>query len=260
MRFLRSSADIKTRVATAFWLFGLINNVLYVIILSAAVDLVPSNIPKGVVLLADIFPSFAAKLFAPYVIHFIPYGPRTIFCASSSALGMLLIAYTPLVPVKLCGIGFASLSAGLGEMTFLGLTHFFSGQGYVALAGFSSGTGAAGLIGSGAYAFATTTLGFSSRATITASSILPAVLVLCYFFILPKEEAVASHRAYDSRRPGCMGVEDETTRMLEDVPPSPIDRVNLLSPVHSRRSTASQHSIWSGLKANLFRAQKLLHP
>jgi hypothetical protein len=37
---------------------GLINNILYVMILSAAQDLVGKNTPKGVVLLADILPSF----------------------------------------------------------------------------------------------------------------------------------------------------------------------------------------------------------
>jgi battenin len=40
-----------TAVLVAFWLFGLINNVIYVIILSAAQDLV-GDLPKGIVLLA----------------------------------------------------------------------------------------------------------------------------------------------------------------------------------------------------------------
>ena len=39
----------------AFWLFGLINNVLYVVNLSAAIDLVGPLVPKATVLLADPF-------------------------------------------------------------------------------------------------------------------------------------------------------------------------------------------------------------
>jgi hypothetical protein len=43
--------NTDTAVLVAFWLFGLINNVIYVIILSAAQDLV-GDLPKGIVLLA----------------------------------------------------------------------------------------------------------------------------------------------------------------------------------------------------------------
>jgi hypothetical protein len=37
--------------------FGLLNNVLYVIILSAALDLVPATTPKGIVAFFNIFPA-----------------------------------------------------------------------------------------------------------------------------------------------------------------------------------------------------------
>jgi battenin len=57
----------------AFWLFGLINNVLYVVNLSAAIDLVGPLVPKATVLLADVMPSFLIKLCAPFFVHVIPY-------------------------------------------------------------------------------------------------------------------------------------------------------------------------------------------
>ncbi|KAG0255116.1 battenin CLN3 protein, partial [Linnemannia exigua] len=53
-----------------------INNLIYVVILSAAVDLVGANVPKGVVLLADIAPSLVVKMIAPYFVHKIPYWTR----------------------------------------------------------------------------------------------------------------------------------------------------------------------------------------
>src|ERR1700677_793521 len=119
LRHIFHGAD--PRVCVAFWLFGLINNVLYVIILSAALDLVGPTIPKGVVLLADVIPSFLTKLCAPYFIHAIPYHARIIVLVALSALGMLLIALTPdykdggTIATKMAGVILASLSSGGGE-------------------------------------------------------------------------------------------------------------------------------------------------
>ncbi|PGH12809.1 protein btn1 [Helicocarpus griseus UAMH5409] len=180
------------RVCTAFWLFGLINNVLYVIILSAALDLVGPNVPKGVVLLADVVPSFFTKLCAPYFIHAIPYPVRILIFVSLSACGMLLIALSPAyvpnsptgnsISTKIFGVILASLSSGGGELSFLGLTHFY---GPFSLAAWGSGTGAAGLVGAGAYALATTTFGFSVRVTLLFSAGLPLVMLFSFFGILP---------------------------------------------------------------------------
>ncbi|KKY16898.1 putative golgi integral membrane protein [Diplodia seriata] len=142
------------RVCAAFWLFGLINNVLYVIILSAAVDLVGPAVPKGVVLLADVIPSFITKLVAPYFIHQVPYAVRIFVFVGLSTAGMLLIALTPAsrdggaIGIRMLGIIFASLSSGGGELSFLGLTHYY---GHFSLAAWGSGTGGAGLVGAGAH-------------------------------------------------------------------------------------------------------------
>ena len=61
-------SDKSHQIYCYFWLFGLINNVLYVVILSAAVDIVGPTLPKSLVLLADIFPSLAIKLCSPFFI------------------------------------------------------------------------------------------------------------------------------------------------------------------------------------------------
>ncbi|KAK2752167.1 battenin CLN3 protein [Onygenales sp. PD_40] len=190
LRALFSGAD--PRVCTAFWLFGLINNVLYVIILSAALDLVGPDVPKGVVLLADVLPSFCLKLCAPYFIHAIPYPVRTFIFVALSACGMLLIALSPAyvpnsptgnpISTKMVGVMCASLSSGGGELSFLSLTHFY---GPFSLAAWGSGTGAAGLVGAGAYALATTTFGFSVKMTLLVSAGLPLVMLMSFFMILP---------------------------------------------------------------------------
>lgn len=97
-------------------------------------------------------------------------------------MGMAMVASMQDISGRLCGIAFASLSYGLGELSFLGLTHHY---GEYALAGFASGTGAAGLIGAGLYFAATTYIGLSARRTIYASSGLPVVILLCYYAVLP---------------------------------------------------------------------------
>lgn len=182
--------DADPRVCTAFWLFGLINNVLYVIILSAALDLVGPSVPKGVVLLCDVIPSFLMKLCAPYFIHAISYPVRVLIFSALSAVGMLLIALTPAytdggtITTKMAGVVLASMSSGGGELSFISLTHFY---GPFSLASWGSGTGGAGLIGAGAYALATTTLGLSSKNTIFASAFLPLIMLISFFIVLPRK-------------------------------------------------------------------------
>ncbi|KAM0236559.1 hypothetical protein ACHAP5_009370 [Fusarium lateritium] len=174
----------ETKVIVAFWLFGLINNVLYVIILSAAQDLVGS-LPKGVVLLADVVPSFLTKLVAPYFIHRVPYRTRILIFIALSVAGMLMVALTPgtqTVAIKLVGVVLASISAGGGELSFLGLTHFY---GPMSLAGWGSGTGAAGLVGAGLYVMFTDWWGLSVRSSLLISACFPAIMFLSFFVILP---------------------------------------------------------------------------
>src|SRR5436305_6105563 len=84
--------------------------------------------------------------------------------------------------MKMVGVMLGSLSSGGGELSFLSLTHYY---GHFSLASWSSGTGGAGLIGAGAYALATTSLGFSVRTTLLASACLPAIMIVSFFFILP---------------------------------------------------------------------------
>lgn len=174
-------------IVISFWLFGLVNNVLYVIILSAAQDLVGASVPKAVVLLADVLPSFLTKLIAPYYIHQIPYSLRILILCFLSSWGMLLIAFAPdggSITIKLFGVAMASLSSGGGELSFLGLTHYYGPH---SLAAWGSGTGGAGLAGAGLYVLFTSTLGRSVKTTLIVSAILPAIMLLSFFTVLPLE-------------------------------------------------------------------------
>ncbi|CDR43405.1 CYFA0S12e00166g1_1 [Cyberlindnera fabianii] len=169
-------------VFASFWLFGLLNNVLYVVILSAAVDLVGPLVPKATVLLADILPSFTIKVTAPFFIHRIAYPHRICGLIALSLTGMGFIVFGSL-RLKLFGIILASLSSGLGEITFLQLTHFYK---EVSLNGWSSGTGGAGLVGSGLFLLMTTILKVNVKTTLLMFAIFP--LGFLHYFRLPPPE------------------------------------------------------------------------
>lgn len=173
----------RIRLFTAFLIFGLLNNgmlallkqyrqltaaVLYVIILSAALDLVPASTPKGIVAFFNIAPSLLAKIGWPFLSRGrIRYGRRVGFCTVVSWLGMIVsrsipvtksllttvqtVALSTSLSPRLLGISMASLSSGLGELTFLQLTTTLPTptSAKTALGAWSSGTGLAGIAGAG---------------------------------------------------------------------------------------------------------------
>ena len=232
-------------------------------------DLVGPSVPKGVVLLADVIPSFGTKLIAPYFIHVVPYSIRVVIFVFLSAMGMLLVALSPAytdggtISTKIAGIIMASLASGGGELSFLGMTHFY---GPFSLASWSSGTGAAGLVGAGAYALATTSLGFSVRATLLASACLPALMVVSFFVILPRAPL-------RFRGPSGYQTVEEEERLVEEhsIDPNDSDAIDqgesngLLHSIHGNEDGKSKQTgqgalEWETLRANLQRAKGLFFP
>jgi len=226
-----------------------------VIILSAALDLVGPDIPKGVVLLADVIPSFITKLVAPYFIHLIPYEVRILIFAALSAGGMLIIAMTPsyvdggTTSAKLVGVMLASLSSGGGELSFLGLVHYY---GPFSLAAWGSGTGGAGLIGAGAYALLTTSLGLSVKSTLLASAFLPAIMLISFFTILPLGPLRHSR--------GAIQIKDDDEATASSSP----EGEGLLAPEDQETDTGPKHytkaNTLTQFKRNLMRAKALFFP
>lgn len=197
-------------------------------------------------------PSFFTKLIAPYFIHHVPYRTRVlIFCALSAA-GMFLVALTPpetSVAVKMVGVVLASLSSGGGELSFLGLTHFY---GPVSLAGWGSGTGAAGLVGAGLYVAMTEWWRFSVRSSLLFSATLPVVMLVSFFVVLPQGPLLkgASGNAGYGALPGDDAADDEEESSATAA---------LLNPQRAL-AAANRSSELSNLKANLKRAKSLMIP
>lgn len=228
------------------------------IILSAAQDLV-GNLPKGIVLLADVMPSFVTKLIAPYFIHRVPYSVRILIFAGLSTAGMLLIALTPAtqsVAVKLVGVILASLSSGGGELSFLGLTHYY---GHMSLAAWGSGTGGAGLAGAGLYVMLTTWFGFSVKGSLLASAFLPIVMLISFFVILPQGPLRQGARAKEYET---LPERDLTEDDVEDLPTGNASS-SLLAPGPAVATTAySSHpeAPAGSFLAHLSRAKSLFFP
>ncbi|KAI2622261.1 Batten's disease protein Cln3 [Xylaria nigripes] len=241
-------------------IIGLINNVLYVIILSAAQDLVGSDVPKGIVLLADVLPSFFTKLIAPYFIHRVPYSIRVMFFATLSSAGMLMIALTPpdqSISTKMVGVVLASFSSGAGELSFLGLTHHY---GHISLAAWGSGTGAAGLIGAGLYVLLTEWLAFSVKSSLLASASLPVIMLISFFLILPRNllKTGSASRKYgriqdldepDSEYADDIPTVNAASGLLASDPPAALAAI----PTHGEDS-------WLTFLSNLRRAKSLFFP
>lgn len=173
------------RIFLAFFIFGLLNNILYVVILSAAIDLVGRSTPKAVVLLADIIPSLTVKILAPFFIHLLLYQVRVWFLVALSTTGMVIISLTrqEAKVYKVFGIAMASLSSGMGEVSFLQLTHYY--QEMQAVGGFSSGTGGAGLLGSFLFMLLTNVMGIQTWIALLLFAIAPLGFVTTFYFLLP---------------------------------------------------------------------------
>ncbi|VDN08382.1 unnamed protein product [Thelazia callipaeda] len=207
MPAVESTDSARNRLA--FWILGLCNNFAYVIMLSAAEDILsvaegsktPSKgvgdpcqksvvrhhcqlLSTGSVLLANILPSLIVKLFYPFVMHPVPFGIRHVFIVSLQICSFIMVAFSQNVAMSLSGVVLASIGAGLGEVTFLSLTSYFPN--YV-VGAWSSGTGGAGIFGSFTYALLTDKrmLGLLPQNTLLTMLIIPFFFAVAYWKLLP---------------------------------------------------------------------------
>ena len=155
----------------------------------------------------------------------------------------------------------ASLSSGGGELSFLGLTHYY---GHFALAAWGSGTGGAGLVGAGAYALATNTLHISPRTSLLFFSFLPLIMLVSFHVVLPLGPLKAgSNKSHDYE-----AIDSDDQQDEDEVLEHQREHDGLLAPsVHSASgpsfSSVKEDGITGALKsfkANLNRARGLFFP
>lgn len=115
---------------------------------------------------------------------------------------MQLVAWADSLQMRLFGVALASISSGGGELSFIGMTHFY---GKFAVPFWSSGTGAAGLLGAGLYVLATSWVGWSVRGSLMVFGFLPVVMLFTFFVILPLD--VLKGKKWDGYEPIVEGAE-----------------------------------------------------
>ncbi|GBL83157.1 Battenin [Araneus ventricosus] len=185
----------RVRNLIGFWLLGLCNNYPYVIMLSAAYDLLYpkteggvqlnvtstnvtrcNEISTGAILLADILPSLFIKLVAPFIVLRTQF--RVMIAVVLCAASFIITSFSTSHWVTFLGVICAALSSGLGEVTYLSYSSFFDKD---VVSTWSSGTGGAGVIG--ALSYASLKEFFDLRTTLRIMLITP-VLTAVTFWIL----------------------------------------------------------------------------
>ncbi|XP_073253532.1 battenin-like [Porites lutea] len=210
---IKNQKNIRNLIG--FWLLGLCNNFGYVVMLSAAHDILAVNstdqaaatnsskseltqssnvsdglecnpLSTGTVLLADILPTLIIKITAPFYMQKIKYSIRIAICVLFAFASFFVVAFSHVLWFSLLGVVFASISSGFGEITLLSYSAYFDKD---VVSTWSSGTGAAGVFGALAYA-GFTSAGVSPRNTVLIMNVIPFTLGISYWFILEQPRSV----------------------------------------------------------------------
>ncbi|TGZ81330.1 hypothetical protein EX30DRAFT_286802, partial [Ascodesmis nigricans] len=124
---------------------------------------------------------------------------RLTLCAVSSFVGLQLLAWCENIGVRVMGIAAASLSSNLGDMSFFQLATRYPTMITQSMGGYAAGSGAAGLIGSFVYTLLTgASVGASPSLVLSGVGIVPAVMLLVYFLVLPKPSTNSVSKGGDS--------------------------------------------------------------
>lgn len=201
------------RNQVGFWLLGLFNNFAYVVMLSAAHDLLNPTIigqdekfnivqdntsylinnnsgrdcnalSTGSILLADVLPAIFIKLIAPFIN--VSTRIKVLTASLLSLSSFIIVACSSIDTQTFVGVSLAALASGLGEVTFLSYTHKFNPM---VLSAWSSGTGGSGILGSGLYTLLTHA-GVSPKTTLLVMLFIPVGMFLTFTVVLK----VPTHR------------------------------------------------------------------
>ncbi|XP_022187523.2 battenin isoform X2 [Nilaparvata lugens] len=195
----------------AFWILGLCNNFGYVVMLSAAHDIIkehsqaddtPKNerdcntMSTGAILLADVVPSLCIKMFVAFLPLCIKV--RVVAIVILSIMGYVIVAASTIRPLIFVGVACTSLASGLGEASFVAYMSFFRDKGVIGF--WSSGTGAAGLAGAMGYA-APTSLGISPPAVLYSMTAVPIIMAFIFTFVLQHPDGPIEREVTQEERP-----------------------------------------------------------
>ncbi|KAK4312350.1 hypothetical protein Pmani_016215 [Petrolisthes manimaculis] len=192
----------KWQNLAAYWFLGLTNNFAYVVMLSAAHDILSRNftphdhvmygngtsnntnprdcniMSTGAILLADIIPSLVIKIIAPFFVLHVHFRVSLVVVLGSASF--LLVGLATSRMMAIFGVICAAAGAGLGETTLLAYSANFHRD---VVSTWSSGTGGAGVFGAISYA-GLTSAGLTPRSTVLLMLIVPAIMGLSFWVLL----------------------------------------------------------------------------
>ena len=160
-----------------FWLFGLVNNITFILLITASVDILPKNI--GVIGACAIAPVFIVKVITPFIIKYkiCSYDNRVKTLTLLYFLAYILICFSNELSFILIGIILSGIASGIGEITFVPIASMISER---CISYWSSGSGFAGVIGSGYYLIMTQLFYLKSHITILFLIWLPFSMIIFY--------------------------------------------------------------------------------
>lgn len=198
------------RDLVGFWVLGLCNNFGYVVMLSAAHDIIARFdkvheqtageittevlqrqchiVSTGAILLADVVPGLGVKIIVPFLPFWVNL--RVFSAIFLTTMSFLLVAFADSQMIAVIGVACTSAACGIGESTILA---YCSNYHRNTLSAWSSGTGGAGIIGSIAYA-GLVALGFNSRDTMLIMMTIPTAQCIAFWIVLRKPEVVQEEK------------------------------------------------------------------
>ncbi|KAK2718639.1 hypothetical protein QYM36_005845, partial [Artemia franciscana] len=224
----------KVRNLIAFWLLGLCNNYAYVVMLSAAHDILSSDFSNSTtltvneireisnstrdcnkmstaaILLADIAPSFLVKVFAPFILTFTRC--RVVVMSLLTTASFLLVSFSTELWMAFLGVVCAAISGGLGEVTLLQYSARYNKN---VVSTWASGTGGSGIFGALSYA-GLTLVGFSPRHTLLLMLVVPFILIVSFFFVLERKRRPLRIVSVNSDGEPLLDEEEEVREPKED--------------------------------------------
>mmetsp|Transcript_6792 Transcript_6792/g.15206 ORF Transcript_6792/g.15206 Transcript_6792/m.15206 type:complete len:177 (+) Transcript_6792:217-747(+) len=131
------------RNVIGFWIMGLLNNSIYVVMNAGAKSISAGGV--GLVYAVNIAPALIIKGTLPYWYHLMSYDTRMIIVAVLNVCCLLLVGVSTDMTVQLIGVALGAFASALGEASFLAYSVHFESRSVITA--WSSGTGMAGIFG-----------------------------------------------------------------------------------------------------------------
>lgn len=127
------------------------------------------------------------------------YALRLVICASTSFVGLQLLALVDSIGVRVLGVMLCALSSNLGDMSLQMLCARFPHGSKYAFGGYTAGSGTAAILGASLYTLATSTLEMKPERAIAFVGIAPIIALLVYALILPDPEGGSPSHMEDEK-------------------------------------------------------------